>query len=116
MIVAVYAEKIKKERNGGKQGPSESNYRGTYTRIRIYIDTSKPILPGLFLGRINRKPVWVYMKYEKLPNVCYRCRKLNHERRQCKAPVSNKEKLFGGWLKVEDNLEYTSEWLEEMLG
>lgn len=112
--LAVHAGKIKEVRNGGKPSPAESNYRGIYKRLRIELDTTKPILPRLFLGRINRKPIWIYVKYEKLPNVCYRCGMLNHETRQCKTPPSNKEKVYGGWLKAEDQSTFIPEWSEEL--
>lgn len=73
-------------------------YKGEYMKNRISLDTNKPILPGLFLWRIGRKPIWVSMKYERLPNVCYKCGKLNHETRVCKENNLNTEQMFGRWL------------------
>lgn len=71
-------------------------YEGEYTKSRISMDMMKPILPGLFLKRIGRKPLWISMKYEKLPNVCYKCGRLNHETKNCKEMNINLERKFGG--------------------
>lgn len=103
--LAVHAGQIKEIKNGGKGGTShllELSYSGPYTRLRIEIDTAKPILTGLFLRRLNRKPTWIYLKYEKLPNVCYRCGMLNHDTRHYKSAASSTEKLYDGWLKAEE--------------
>lgn len=79
-------------------------------KFRLEIDTSKPILPGLFLRRIGKKPTWVYIKYVRLPNVCYNCGRLNHESRMCKERSKNREKQFGGWLKAEDPSVHNPVW------
>lgn len=89
--------------------------RNHFTGERIHdMDTAKPILPDLFLRRLDRKPTWIYMKYERLPNTCYRRGMLNHETRQCRTPVSDKERVYGGWLKAEDQSEFIPEWSGEL--
>lgn len=112
--VAIHAREIKELCYEGQSRLADSNHRGVFTRLCIEIDMSKPILHGMFLRRANRKPVWIYLKYEKLPNVCYRCGLLNHDTRQCKTPTRNVKKLYGGWLKAEDQSTFTPEWSDEL--
>lgn len=52
------------------------------------------------------------MKYVKLPYVYFNCGKLTHESRSCKEHKENTTKLFGKWLKAEDQLWNIPEWLE----
>lgn len=82
-------------------------------RSRISLDTNRPILQGFFLSRIGRKPIWIYLKYERLPNVCYRCGKLNHETRACKETETGMEKKYGVWLRASDSTEFTPEWSDD---
>lgn len=112
--LAVYAGRIHDEPTVRKHGKTESSQRGMYTRNRIDLDTTRPILPGLFLKRPNRKPTWISMKYERLPNTCFRCGRLDHETRQCKTPINGNENVYGGWLKAEDQSEFIPEWSDEL--
>lgn len=63
-------------------------------RYRVEIDTTKPILPEMFLRRINRKLIWIYLKYERLLNICYKCGIMKHEMRQCKELTRGRETLW----------------------
>lgn len=76
------------------------SYKDEFMKFQILLDTHKLILSGLFLRRIDRKPTWVYMKYERLPSIWYRCSRLNHETKACKKNL-NMEHRFGGWLRAD---------------
>lgn len=73
-----YAKEIAKyiggavdERVPGNSKVDESY--GQFVKVRVQLDVHKPILPGVFLKRITRKPTWVAFKYEKLLPFCYKC-------------------------------------------
>ena len=36
------------------------------------------------MPRKEKKPVWVWIKYEKLQEYCFQCGRIGHEARQCK--------------------------------
>ncbi|KAL9689163.1 hypothetical protein QQ045_033596 [Rhodiola kirilowii] len=57
--------------------------RKRYIRVRVEIDIDKPLITGFFLERLNRDPLWVTVKYERLPGSCLKCGKLNHETDGC---------------------------------
>lgn len=65
---------------GGRRNKVESG--GEFLKYRVKVDTSKPLLPGFFLRRSGRKQIWVYMKYERLPNICFHCGKMTHDTRK----------------------------------
>lgn len=51
-------------------------------RVRIHMDLNKALYRGRKLI-IEGKPLWVYFKYEKLPNYRYFCGRLSHASREC---------------------------------
>lgn len=61
--VAEHAGKVKKQRPEAERA---QRFGGEFMRLCVKIDTPKPLLPSPFLKRSNRKPTWIYMKYEKL--------------------------------------------------
>lgn len=81
-------------------------------RYRIEVDVNKPILAGFFLERRERQPTWIGLKYEKLPNICYKCGVLNHETRSCTNMTEKQGPDFGAWLKAEDRSEFLLQWRE----
>lgn len=90
-------------------------YEREYISSRISLDTNRPILCGLFLKRNGRKSIWVSMKYERLPNVCYKCGKLNHETSVCKENRLHMESIFGRWLRADDPTKVSHEWSVEAM-
>lgn len=94
----------------------ESAYGKEYLRYRIEIDINTPILPGFFLERRDRRPTWVYLKYEKLPTICFQCGVLTHGTRQCSQYHKDEEKdlKYGVWIKAEERTENIQVWSENM--
>lgn len=62
----------------------EGNYQcRLYICIRVDINTTKPLFPGFFLPRPSLSDLWINLKYEKLPKICFRCGLLGHDSRFC---------------------------------
>ena len=55
-----------------------------FTRIRMEVDFAVPLLPGLYLPRNGLMDVWIALKYERLPKLCYNCGILGHDGRACR--------------------------------
>lgn len=50
----------------------------SFMRIRVLVDTSKPLFRGRKICKEDGKVGWVRFKYERLPNLCYCCGLLTH--------------------------------------
>ena len=55
----------------------------SYMRIRVWVDTSKPLYRGQKICLEDGKVSWVRFKYERLPNLCYWCWLLTHRDKEC---------------------------------
>lgn len=75
-------------------------------RIQVWEDTSKPFYKGCKICLDDGKFSWVRFMYERLPNLCYRCRILTHNDTDCDLWVQSRGSLtkndhqFGGWLRA----------------
>lgn len=79
--------------------------------------TTKPISKGFFLERSGRKPTWNSLKYEKISNICFKCRVLTRETRACKVEHETSATQFGTWLKAEDRSDqFVPSWPESEVG
>ncbi|RYR19401.1 hypothetical protein Ahy_B03g064167 [Arachis hypogaea] len=59
--------------------------RRTYLRIRVSINITKALPTGFWLDRENLPPLWVFFKYERLPDsYCFNCGILGYEKKTCK--------------------------------
>jgi len=54
-----------------------------FIRIRVSMDISGPLCHGRLVPLGKDKEVWVSFKYKHLPNICYWCRCLNHDDKDC---------------------------------
>ena len=45
--------------------------RGSFLRIKVVIDISKPLCRGRVISLSKGEQNWVSFKYERLPNICY---------------------------------------------
>ncbi|GKF10367.1 reverse transcriptase, partial [Tanacetum coccineum] len=66
-----------------------------FLRFRVEIDITKPLVPGLFITRLDGKEYLVSLKYERLSDFCYRCGCLGHGRDSCTNEVITK--YAGKW-------------------
>jgi len=52
--------------------------RDKFMRIRVEMDISLPLCRGRVVSMENGKKSWVTFKYERLPNICYWCGRMDH--------------------------------------
>lgn len=53
-----------------------------YIRVRIFIDSRKPLRRGMRLT-LKESQIWANFQYERLPNFCYYCGMLDHVEKHC---------------------------------
>ncbi|KAM1127252.1 uncharacterized protein LOC126626742 [Malus sylvestris] len=58
-----------------------------FLRIRIMVDTTKPLVTGCWVTRVGNKESWVEFQYERLQNFCYNCGIIGHPSIECSAPA-----------------------------
>ena len=79
---------------------------GSFLRLKISIDLSLPLCRGRLVTLENDKQVWVSFKYERLPNLCYWCGRLNHVDKDCAVWIESEgtlrpdERQFGPSLRA----------------
>lgn len=79
-------------------------------RIRVRVDTSKPLCQGCKIFLEGGKVSWVRFKYERLPNLCYWCGLLTHNDKDCdlwvqsSGNLTEQDQQFDGWLRAPTTL------------
>ena len=78
----------------------------TFMRIRVQVNTSKPLCRGRKLRREDGEIGWIRFKYERLPIMCYWCGKLSHSDKDCElwvrsnGSLTESDRQFGAWLRA----------------
>ncbi|XP_040996158.1 uncharacterized protein At4g02000-like [Juglans microcarpa x Juglans regia] len=87
-----------------------------FLRIRVEIDTSKPLLDGFILPQLNRQPAKITFKYERLSEFCYICGRLGHVHQSCPhVHGSDVEPQYGQSMSVEGQEKKRTNRVEENL-
>ncbi|KAM2353951.1 hypothetical protein ACFX1X_008744 [Malus domestica] len=80
-----------------------------FLRVRILIDTGKPLCNGCWIRRDKNRDTWVDFRYERLQDFCYRCGRIGHGNTECSFQVPGEgAAAYGEWTKappVRDVLE-----------
>nr|POF03742.1 uncharacterized protein CFP56_06660 [Quercus suber]POF20149.1 uncharacterized protein CFP56_65128 [Quercus suber] len=77
-----------------------------FLRLRVAVDTSKPLCRGRKITRSDGKEGWVSFKYERLPNICFWCGMLTHSDKECalweksRGNLKAEDQQFGSWLRA----------------
>ena len=66
-------------------------------QVRVTLDLNLPLCHGRVITLADGGKSWVAFKYERLPNLCYWCGRLDHDDKNCELWIQSK-----GTLKVEN--------------
>jgi hypothetical protein len=53
-------------------------------KIKVAIDINKPILSGIHVGNLTDGTNWIDYRYEKLPQICFKCGMIGHGDNLCR--------------------------------
>ena len=79
---------------------------GTFMRVRVWVDVSCPLCRGREVNFKDNLEGWVSFQYERLPNICFWCRMLSHDDKECKLWLKSNGTLlsdhqqYGHWIKA----------------
>ena len=87
--------------------PEDDGEGCEFHRVRVAMNITKP-LPRCCKLRSEGKHIgWALLKFERLPNFCYWCGRVDHVEKDCKIWLKNREKCgredqqFGDWMRAE---------------
>lgn len=88
----------------------EDPFNGTsinrgFLRIKVSVNINNPLVAGFWIARATFPKVWVQIRYEKLMDFCFNCRRLGHDQRACKYSKTMDEyvpgkSMYGPWIRV----------------
>lgn len=73
---------------------------GRYLRVRIQMDVTRKLIWAKKISIENDEPRWVLFQYERLPNFCYLCGKLD----TVNMNALKREKPTVGWKRKNTNM------------
>ena len=79
---------------------------GDFLRVHVEIDVSKPLYRGRRVALDDNNERWISFKYEKLPNFCYWCSLISHDKKDCDLWLARKDTRniepmkYGPWLRA----------------
>ncbi|XP_068323296.1 uncharacterized protein [Pyrus communis] len=79
----------------------DPGYARGFVRIRLLVDTEKPLFKGCWIRRDSNKETWVEFRYERLQDFCYKCGWIGHINTECSAEMSGEGVVaYGEWIKA----------------
>lgn len=91
--------------------PENGSKEGQYMRLKVKINITKPLLRGKWI-KLGSETIWVELKYENLPYICYYCGVLRHNDKTCIQREQDvrsrnlRSNQFGTWLRAENNASF----------
>jgi hypothetical protein len=70
-------------------------------KIKVAINIKKPIMSGIHIGNPTDGTKWIDYRYERLPQVCFKCGMIGHPDTLCRNPALNLETMapLGPWIR-----------------
>ncbi|GAU39201.1 hypothetical protein TSUD_270440 [Trifolium subterraneum] len=70
-------------------------------KIKVAMNVQQPIQTGILIGNHKDGTTWVDFRYEKLPQVCFKCGILGHSDKLCQNEALNMEEStpLGPWIR-----------------
>lgn len=65
--------------------------RRGYLRLKVDINTGKPLLPSFWWTAANGQEKWANIRYERLSDFCYGCGVLGHSAQVCNSDIVTSE-------------------------
>ncbi|KAJ1405471.1 Zinc finger, CCHC-type [Sesbania bispinosa] len=84
----------------------ENRERGSFIKVLVDIDVTKPLLSGIPMASKKDGISLVSFQYERLPQFCYNCGRIGHDEDMCiddKSTGTEEEeesKTFGPWMRA----------------
>lgn len=66
---------------------------GKFMRVKVNLDIYLPLRQGWVVSLKKGAKTWVSFKYERLPNICYWCGRLDHGDKDCPLWIQSKGSL-----------------------
>ncbi|GLT53077.1 hypothetical protein SLA2020_263730 [Shorea laevis] len=57
-----------------------------HLRLRVEINTRRPLMPGFYISRPGKDPLWIQFRYERLADYCTLCGLIGHCKFICPDP------------------------------
>ena len=79
---------------------------GHFMRVRVTLDINLPLCRERVITLAEGGKSWVAFKYERLPNLCYWCGRLDHDDKNCdlwiqsKGTLKTENQQFGSYLRA----------------
>ncbi|XVF10263.1 hypothetical protein REPUB_Repub07fG0167400 [Reevesia pubescens] len=80
---------------------------GGFLRIRVFVNITKPLKRGTCLSLPGTEQFVVLFKYERLPDICFVCGRLDHHETECDLAFQMKKQTgsfrrdYGAWLSAD---------------
>ncbi|KAM1823104.1 hypothetical protein ACFX13_025760 [Malus domestica] len=72
-----------------------------FLRVKVVVDSEKPLIPGCWIPRDNNRDTWIEFRYERLQDFCYRCGRIGHANTKCSGlPGQGNVATYGEWTRT----------------
>ena len=72
-----------------------------FLRVKVAVDTSKPLATGCWVPREDKNESWIEFRYERLQDFCYKCGRIGHANTECTFTASKGGMAgYGEWTRV----------------
>ncbi|KAM1920850.1 hypothetical protein ACFX15_024593 [Malus domestica] len=85
-----------------------------FLRVKVVVDSEKPLIPGCWIPRDNNRDTWIEFRYERLQDFCYRCGRIGHANTKCSGlPGQGNVATYGEWTRtapIRDEVKFNTHY------